>query len=157
MGFPIFANVTNDERQMGDGAYLFDPAGNMRAHMIYPCRVSGCADPLVGKLVVDVNPAARKAYVDVRNTSDAPAVLEGYQLAMVSRFYDFPLGTVLQPGETLRLYLGGSSSDDTPLVKHWGLRAPTFRAAGDRAAVRTYTDIVVACRAWGDTSCTAQP
>jgi endonuclease YncB( thermonuclease family) len=154
---PVFDNVTRDDRQMGDGAYLFDPSGNMRAHMIYPCRVSGCADPLTGKLAIDVNHTKQNAYVDARNVSDAPAVLEGHQLATTSRFYDFPVGTVLQPGETLRLYLGGSPSDDTPLVKHWGLRSPTFAAAGDRAAVRSYTDIVVACRAWGDAGCNAQP
>ena len=35
---PVFANVTGDEDAMGDGAYLFDPLGNIRASMIYPCR-----------------------------------------------------------------------------------------------------------------------
>lgn len=34
---PIFENPTRDTR-MGDGAYLFDPQGDLRAWDMYPCR-----------------------------------------------------------------------------------------------------------------------
>lgn len=33
---PIFENATHDARALGDGAYLFDPAGALRAHEQYP-------------------------------------------------------------------------------------------------------------------------
>ncbi|MFI5932300.1 lamin tail domain-containing protein [Actinoplanes sp. NPDC051494] len=33
---PIFDNPTHDEQDHGDGAYLFDPQGDLRAWMIYP-------------------------------------------------------------------------------------------------------------------------
>ena len=33
---PVFENPTHDRRAMGDGGYLFDRRGNLRASMIYP-------------------------------------------------------------------------------------------------------------------------
>ena len=44
---PAFENVTRDEKAMGDGAYLFDPQGDLRLSTIYPCRET-CADPNAG-------------------------------------------------------------------------------------------------------------
>jgi micrococcal nuclease len=37
---PAFENETGDERAMGDGAYLFDPQGDLRAGTVYPCLVA---------------------------------------------------------------------------------------------------------------------
>lgn len=37
----IFANVTGGARWMGDGAWLFDPQGDLRGWDMYPCRY-GC-------------------------------------------------------------------------------------------------------------------
>lgn len=41
----IFENPTNDARAMGDGAYLFDPQGDLRAWSQYPCYVGCTATP----------------------------------------------------------------------------------------------------------------
>jgi hypothetical protein len=41
---PVFANIKRGRRGIGDGAYLFDPQGDMRAWRMYPCR-PGCAGP----------------------------------------------------------------------------------------------------------------
>lgn len=38
LGQNIFANVTNGKTSMGDGAWLFDPQGDLRAWDMYPCR-----------------------------------------------------------------------------------------------------------------------
>ena len=38
MSRPVFENASDDSRAMGDGAYLFDTLGNVRASMVYPCR-----------------------------------------------------------------------------------------------------------------------
>jgi endonuclease YncB( thermonuclease family) len=38
---PLFANPTFDTRAIGDGGYLFDPRGDLRAWMLYPC-VTAC-------------------------------------------------------------------------------------------------------------------
>ena len=35
---PIFENATNYPRYLGDGGYLFDPQGDLRAWQQYPCR-----------------------------------------------------------------------------------------------------------------------
>lgn len=44
---PVFENVGAGRRAMGDGAYLFDPQGDLRAWMMYPCRYlcAGAAGP----------------------------------------------------------------------------------------------------------------
>jgi endonuclease YncB( thermonuclease family) len=41
LDIPIFANVTEDKTFMGDGAWLYDPNGDLRAWYMYPCR-SAC-------------------------------------------------------------------------------------------------------------------
>jgi micrococcal nuclease len=38
LNIPIFANVTNNAKMMGDGAWMFDPNGDLRAYQMYPCR-----------------------------------------------------------------------------------------------------------------------
>jgi endonuclease YncB( thermonuclease family) len=38
---PIFDNE-NDAKGIGDGAYLFDPQGDLRAWIFYPCRIEPC-------------------------------------------------------------------------------------------------------------------
>ena len=41
LGTPIFDNP-NPAKSIGDGAYLFDPQGDLRAWIFYPCRISPC-------------------------------------------------------------------------------------------------------------------
>jgi len=41
---PVFENAKGGRRAIGDGAYLFDPQGDLRAWRMYPCR-PGCAGP----------------------------------------------------------------------------------------------------------------
>jgi len=38
LGKNIFANVTGGRQSMGDGAWLFDPQGDLRSWHMYPCR-----------------------------------------------------------------------------------------------------------------------
>jgi endonuclease YncB( thermonuclease family) len=38
LNIPIFANVTNGPKWMGDGAWLFDARGDLRSWQMYPCR-----------------------------------------------------------------------------------------------------------------------
>src|SRR5829696_2113242 len=48
-------DVTLFPNNAGDGAYLFDPDGDLRASMAYPCVVA-CADPNQGALALDADP-----------------------------------------------------------------------------------------------------
>ena len=41
---PVFENLTRGRRAIGDGAYLFDPQGDLRAWRMYPCR-GRCSGP----------------------------------------------------------------------------------------------------------------
>jgi endonuclease YncB( thermonuclease family) len=151
---PAFDNVTDDDLHIGDGAYLFDPQGDLRAYMLYPCRAN-CADPLAGKL--DVSAAFRRhdEFVTVRNKAEVPLDLEGYQLRSQYHFYEFGPDTVLEPGEEMKVFVEGSPAEDTPLEKHWGFSEPILRNEGDAVAVRSFSDVVLACYSWGDGSCSA--
>jgi len=37
---PIFANATGGAKWLGDGAWMFDPQGDLRAWYMYPCRAA---------------------------------------------------------------------------------------------------------------------
>jgi Lamin Tail Domain len=149
-GSGVFDNVTSEGG--GDGAYLFDTEGDLRAWMVYPCRYK-CTDPLKGRMKVVAHPKGTE-YVKITNTSDAPFNLEGYQLVAGQHNYAFPAGTIVQPGDTLRIDVVGDPADDQPLRKSWG---PEDRLilynAGGSARVSTFTSIVVGCDAWGTGSC----
>jgi hypothetical protein len=151
MSRPVFENASDDRRAMGDGAYLFDPLGNVRASMVYPCR-GVCFDPGEGAIALTADPAGNES-ITVENLTAGPLTLDGYVLK--SPPYSYPLddGTVLPPGESLRIETGGDPADDTPLERHWGFGRSILRNGGDVARLATFTDIRIACTAWGDRSC----
>jgi endonuclease YncB( thermonuclease family) len=148
---PAFGNVTHDDRANGDGAYLFDPQGDIRAWMIYPCRVN-CADPSQGQLQVDLYGRGREAIL-IKNNATWPIDLEQYTLKSRPFSYAFPPGSVLHPGETMRVYTEGDPDEDTQFEKHWGMTGPILDNGGDSATLATYTDVQVACGAYGSRSC----
>ena len=144
---------------MGDGAYLFDPQGDLRASQIYPCLVA-CSDPLAGQVRLDVQPR-RDESISVTNTSGGPVDLGGHLVKLHNagkpdQFvfgYPFRPGTVLAPGETLRHRPGRLAGDDTRLERHAG-RGPYVLADGKGVvSLRTTDDLVTACDAWGAASC----
>ncbi len=101
----IFDNATNDKKQMGDGAYLFDADSEMRAHVQYPCRVT-CAEPLDNQ--VDV--AARymgieHEWVTITNRSSDYISLNEYEIENVPWFYEFGARDVLAPGKAITLWI----------------------------------------------------
>jgi endonuclease YncB( thermonuclease family) len=155
----VFENVSSGSRAMGDGAYLFDPQGDLRAWEIYPCLVA-CGDPLAGRVRLSVQPR-RDESIAVTNASGAPADLGGHVVKLHNAgkpdqfVFGVPFrpGTVLQPGETLRIDPGGSPGDDTRLQRHLG-RGPYVLADGKGVvSLRTTDDLVTACEAWGAASC----
>jgi endonuclease YncB( thermonuclease family) len=135
----------------GDGAYLFDPDGDLRASMVYPCVVS-CTDPAQGAFTVTAQPRGAEN-VRVRNLSDRPIDLYGYALAKKSYSYAFGPGSIVQPGETMVVDVGGDPAADTRLRRHWGLSSTILRDRGDAIALETFSEIVLACDAWGSASC----
>ncbi len=149
---PVFDNSTGDDRGMGEGAYLFDPQGDIRAWMIYPCRV-GCTDPAQGgQLALDVNPR-RKEVVLIKNNAAWPLDLENYLLKSKPYSYAFPPGSILNPGETMRVFTQGDPAEDTQFEKHWGMTNQILNNGGDTVRLDTYTDMRLACTAWGSKTC----
>jgi endonuclease YncB( thermonuclease family) len=150
---PVFDNVDR-AAEMGDGAYLFDPQGDMRAWMTYPCRTT-CADPNANAFQVVVHPRG-KEWVGVRNVSVGPVGLEGYRLTAHGHVYAFDSDAVLQPGQLLKVYTTRDLDLDRPLTNGWGEFDPILPNGGGAARLSTFTDSVLACAAWGDGTC-SQP
>jgi endonuclease YncB( thermonuclease family) len=148
---PVFENATDGEDAMGDGVYLFDPEGDLRASMMYPCRVN-CTDPNVGALEITAKPQGRE-HIIVRNIAAHAIDLSTYRLAAPPYGYGFPRDAVLQPGQEMRIETTGDPSEDGPLTKHWGETGPILRNPGDTVSVTTFTGIRLACYAWGDRAC----
>jgi endonuclease YncB( thermonuclease family) len=149
----LFDNyVPTNGIDQGDGGYLFDPDGDLRAWMMYPCQWS-CSDPLESAVKVTGHPRGQES-VTVENVSAAPVDLYGYQLLRWPHSYAFPAGSVLQPGDSMRVYVTGSADQDTALVKYWGLAGPFLREnPGDYVKLDTFDYIQVACDSWGSGSC----
>ena len=148
---PPFENVTHDAKALGDGAYLYDPQGDLRAFMLYPCR-ERCTDPLLGAIALEASPR-RNEYIDVRNVTSAPIDLEGYRMQTTFHGYHFGGDSMLAPGETMRIETQGNPRDDTRLERHWGFDETILRDGGDAVKLVTYTNITIACDAWGSGRC----
>jgi endonuclease YncB( thermonuclease family) len=149
---PLFPNVSDNGLYRGSAAYLFDPRGNIRAHMQYPCRWR-CSDPLAGKVQIDAEPTRREEYVTLRNVSASPIELEGYRLASDFHGYAFGPGSTIGPGQTMRVMVNGDPADDTALEKHWGFNGSILTNSGGMVRLATFTDIDLACKSWGSGSC----
>jgi endonuclease YncB( thermonuclease family) len=149
---PVFENATDNEDAMGDGAYLFDTLGNIRASMVYPCR-SLCSDPLQGAVGIAADPKGRRENVVVTNLTAGAIDLDGYVLKSAPQSYHFGPGSVIPAGGAMRIRTTGEADEDEPLERSWGFAKPILRNAGDVAELKTYTDITLACTSWGDRSC----
>jgi hypothetical protein len=155
-----FENVTSDGRALGDGAYLFDPQGDLRKSFIYGCVLS-CSDPAQGRAQVSAHPSSPES-VSVTNTGSGQLNLFGYLLKLHNpagnrdsfiASYQFGEDALLDPGETLRVSLTGSRGSGTRLARHWGLPDNVLRDREGAASLRTFDDIVVDCDAWGSGRC----
>ena len=147
-GFP---NPHFEPEPGGDGGYLFDPQGDLRAWMMYPCRVA-CTDPAQGAFRVSASPE-RPESVSVRNVSGGALDLADYILWLPFHQYEFGGGSVLDPGETLRLDIAGDPADDTRLHRHYGFGGNMMEDDGGRVQLRNYRDVTVDCDSWGSGGC----
>jgi endonuclease YncB( thermonuclease family) len=141
-----------DFHHMGDGGYLFDPKGDLRAHMTYPCRVA-CKDPNQGAIRVVAQPAGDE-YATFTNVSNHDIDFYGnYAMTTKGSAYPFPEGSLLHPGETMRVDVDGSPRNDTRLHKHWGRTGNNLPNGGGWVHLETFTAIRVGCDSWGGGRC----
>ena len=102
----IFDNASNDKKQMGDGAYLFDPHSELRAHVQYPCRTT-CSDPLDGKVSVSARyMGIEHEWITITNLSAEWLSLNEYEIENVPWFFEFNARDVLPPGQAITLWIG---------------------------------------------------
>jgi endonuclease YncB( thermonuclease family) len=154
---PVFENAGDARTQIGDGGYLFDPQGDLRGSMLYPCAV-GCTDALAGRLQLTVHPTMPES-IDIANISTGAVDLDRHVLALHTRTgasilnYPFLGPTVLMPGETLRLLTAGAPAEDQPLVRHIPANGALLADSGNAVSLETYADALVTCAAWGIGHC----
>ena len=125
LGEAPWENVVGGARAMGDGGYLFDPKGNVRAFVQYPCRVN-CFEPAAGRVSIQATYRGTE-FVTLTNTSSTPVDLSYYEVESVPWFYEFEPFTVLQPGQALVLYIGNGGPQGRAIVKNWGFEAGCSR------------------------------
>jgi len=151
---PIFANVSY-RPFIGDGAYLLDRATAVRAYFQYPCLVDCATDPLLGKVRisnVQVRTTSRGAkganqqYIDVRNISRVPVLLDGVFLRIGSATYPFEANTVLAPGSRVRVRMGPGSP--TSRTQYWGRPRPLLSYQGGTALLLSARNVELSRYRW---------
>ncbi|MCW2991086.1 MAG: hypothetical protein JWM73_1680 [Solirubrobacterales bacterium] len=150
LGHTLFENSFNGGGA-GDGAYLIDPDGDVRAHTVYPCLLA-CGDPNQGAVQVRANPIRGPEYVTIKNVSGHPVDLFQYELRVKGN-YAFGPSSVLDAGETMQVFVEGSPSDDTRLVRHIGYPGAYMKDSGGTARLSTFDEIDLACDSWGSGHC----
>ena len=154
----VFENA-DFKRHSGDGGYLFDPDGDLRASSIYPC-VFSCDDPLRGAVKLDVRPTTPES-IAITNVSGSTVDLSGYLVKLhlggaADKFiFGYPLadGTRLAPGERLSLWMQDAPGGDSPLVRSLRRGAFVLADGGNTVSLRSATDVQIACAAWGHSRC----
>jgi endonuclease YncB( thermonuclease family) len=146
---PIFDNIAG--RGMGDGAFLFDMQGDLRASMTYPCRLA-CADPNQGAIAITPHPTGTE-YVTLRNTSAAAVDLQDYRMESSPWVYTFGRDSVLQPGEVMRIEVRGNPAQDEPLRRYWGKAGAILNNGGDKVRLANFRGGVIGCAAYGTARC----
>lgn len=156
---PLFTDARRIGGQwIGDGAYLKDTHGDIRASFMYPC-VGECADALLRRAAVTAvsyDPPgdadwANGESITISNTSGRRISLYGYQLRAGAHVYDFPDDSVIPARESLTLYIG--RGQETATQKHWGYDTEILDDTDGTVVLRTYDRIRISCWAWGTAVC----
>ena len=153
-----FANASVATNGYGNGAYLFDPQGDLRAWSIYPC-LHACSDPLAGKVSLAVRADAdgvdadnvNGEYVRLSPAGTSRIDLSYRVLSANGYTHEFPKGSVVEPGETLTVHVGRGYS--SRLRQYWGNGSPVLANGGGTVELRSPESVRIACRQWGTGRC----
>ena len=146
----VFPNVTDPATGYpGKAVYLLDPDLDFRGWSDYPC-LTNCVTPPVHIARVQYR---GEEYVDLRLDASAtsPVDLTAYTGVEVTNdgwTKQLMPGTVLAPGETLRVWCqrGGT---DTRLRQHWRHTGYMFEDTGDTVVLRTALSTVLSSVSYG--------
>jgi endonuclease YncB( thermonuclease family) len=139
-----FENVTYDKTHIGDGAYLFDTKGSLRASFLYPCLVQ-CSNPLKGQVRLDPHPS-RPESIGIVNTGNTDVDLADTVLKLRNRGKagQYVFGNVFSFGTIV------AASDRL----NWRADADNrFSDNGGVVELRTLDDQLIDCAAWGFGRC----
>jgi endonuclease YncB( thermonuclease family) len=147
---PPFQNPGTSQH-LGDGGYLFDPQGDLRAYMIYPCVVA-CTSPDQGAVRLIAHPE-KPEYADFVNVSGHPVDLYGYAMWQSGSSYPFGTNSLLDPGQRMRVYIAGDPSNNTRFTRFWGRQGYKLPDSGGWLKLQTFDYITLACDSWGSGHC----
>ena len=157
---PALENPTAAPAFLGDGGYLFDPHGDLRASHVYPC-VENCPPPppppapavvrTAPKVDVRAAPRGLREKVTIRNLTAKPVNLTGASLVSGPDRLRFRTRTVIPAKKVLTVYT--KRGRNTALVRYWGKPRPILADGGDVVRLRSRTGAVVDCVAWGTRRC----
>ena len=144
---PVFENV--GARGVGDGAYLFDPQGDLRASVMYPCRLS-CGEPLRKKVRMTAHKRAPES-IRITNISNGQIDLSEYEVESSPWFYEFGRGTSLAPGQSIVVWIGkrAARGSGTSLTEIWGFDKYLLSDKKDVVTLRNPLGAPVTCHSWG--------
>jgi len=154
---PIFANVQY-RPFIGDGAYLLDRATAVRTYFQYPCVLDCDQDPLLRRVAITavqpfVTPgsrgteAANQEYIDVRNISRQPVLMDGAFLRVGAATYPFLANTVIAPGNRVRVRIGPGTP--TRRTQYWGRPRPLLPDRGAVAQLLSASNVEISRFRWG--------
>jgi hypothetical protein len=153
---PIFTNPKSQTGDIGDGVYLFDPDGDLRAHADYPC-VYQCSTPTVKvtKVVADVagvdNKNVNGESITVTNNGSSNVQMWRVVLQFGGNIYRYGFGNVLKPGASIKLKMG--RGHNTASTKYFGSKHAILTNSGGKAWLRTTEAVQLTCTSWGHGSC----
>jgi endonuclease YncB( thermonuclease family) len=154
---PIFPN-TGQATLIGNGGYLFDPDGDLRAWSIYPCLYD-CTSPLIGKVRIfaDYDPKGDESTnpnlesVQLTNATQSRIDLSHQVVQVGGSTYEIALDSYLDPGERLTVRIGKGTQ--SRLTQYWGRTSSLLVNAGGTATLRTTENVRIVCTAWGSGRC----
>lgn len=153
----------------GEGGYLLDPGGDVRAWQMYAC-IRSCAHPADGKFAVTdsmINPTCndgqrscwQQEFVELTNTSTVAVNVGRLVIDIAPWTVELPPTLTLQPDDRIVVWSGdGTYNKQTGAVTthNFYLKAtdyPPLTNPGDRVVMRTYHGHIAYCYSWGNVSC----
>lgn len=153
---PLFINATASPL-LGDGAYLLDRSTAVRAFFEYPCVIECRVDPMIGKLrITKINAvvkqgsrgvvAANQEFVDIRNMSASPVLLDGVFLRTRTSTFIFSANTRIGAGKVIRVRMGKGTA--TKRTQYWGRSRPLLPDAGGVMFLLTARNVEISRKRW---------
>jgi endonuclease YncB( thermonuclease family) len=130
----------------GKTVYLLDPDLDFRAWADYPC-LTDCTAPPVR---ISNTHWTTDEYVDIRldRGVTTPVDLTSLEVTNDGWTKEIMPGTVLNPGETLRIWCQRSGTDSR-LTQYWNRTDPILTDTGDTVVLRTARSVTASTYRWG--------